>query len=145
AKILIKTIEDYQLDQYDNIGLAIIEQKQQELNKPAIVEKPQASATQASPANSHPKQASSFNKGPEPVAPYNSADSKEYTVNGCRALKAQGEVDPLTVAFDYNIDYLQLLAFNDMAQGDKFKDGEYIYLQAKKNHGPENTYSVQNG
>ncbi|HWB64340.1 MAG TPA: LysM peptidoglycan-binding domain-containing protein, partial [Chitinophagales bacterium] len=70
---------------------------------------------------------------------------KEYTVNGLRALKAQGSEDPLKIAFEYNIDYQNILTYNDLMQGEHFKDGEYVYLQPKKNRGAEKDYLVASG
>jgi len=49
------------------------------------------------------------------------------------------------VAYEYNIDYSNILSYNDMVSGDQFKEGEYIFLQAKKSRGAEATYVVQVG
>jgi LysM repeat protein len=70
---------------------------------------------------------------------------EEYNVNGLRALKAQANEDPFKAAYDYSIDYSNILSYNDMVTGDRFAEGEYIFLQAKKVRGAEPTYTVQAG
>ena len=60
-------------------------------------------------------------------------------------IKAQGVVDPLAIAFKYEIQYTLVLAYNDMNEGDKFKDGENIFLQSKRARAAEAQYKVQAG
>ncbi len=49
------------------------------------------------------------------------------------------------VAYEYNIDYSFIMQFNDLTTGDRFKDGEYVYLQGKKARGADATYTVKAG
>ena len=163
AEILIKTIEDYNLTQFDNMGLAMIAEKERLMAPPSDVSQPvfaniktQRQSTSNTTSNTivitmDPPVAQK-EKLPKPVtiatvfAPATSAaNQKEYIVNGCKAIKAQGIVDPLTVAFNYQIQYEQVLALNDMNEGDRFKDGENIFLQSKKARGADATYVVQAG
>ncbi|MCS6934617.1 MAG: glucosaminidase domain-containing protein [Chitinophagales bacterium] len=137
AQLLIKYIEDYKLYEYDQIGLAKIEEQEKLLaasKDAAATEKPLAQAEELKKA--HPAQERKKNT---------SAGRQEYVVNGLRAVKANGVEDPLTIAFAYDIDYSWILTYNDMAPGEKFKDGQYIFLQNKKMRGAEQSVTVQPG
>ena len=83
--------------------------------------------------------------GTEFVTVHDDATKKEFQVNGTKAIKAEGTVDPLSIAYNYQIQYVQVLAFNDMNEGDKFKDGENIFLQSKRSKGNEPIYTVAQG
>lgn len=150
ASMLINFIEDYNLAQYDNQAIAQMDQKDLLLKKGTSTEdQPQASnntkhhgsndviVTDVKTAEPH-KKAVAEEKVVRDVR-------QEFVVNGARALKASGNEDPFTIAFDYNIDYTWIMTFNDLSTGERFKDGEYIYLQAKKNRGADATYTVQAG
>ena len=158
AEILIKTIEDYNLTDFDKQGLAMIDEHEKlmvwplETEQPVLANKEKHAAittTTVTTTGSTPTQTFSDIKKEETnlkatnkiFAPATSAaNQKEITINGVKAIKAQGNVDPLTVAFDYQIQYAQVLALNDMNEGDHFKDGENIFLQSKKARGAEANY-----
>jgi len=144
AQILIGYIEDYKLYEYDNIGLAQIEE-QERLNKQPIAAEPLTAraeskiiVTDVKHKEAHPKQIVAEAKNAE-------TGRKEYVVNGVRAIKAEGNEDPFKVAYEYNIDYSYIMQFNDLTTGDRFKDGEYVYLQGKKARGADATYTVKAG
>ena len=163
AEILIKTIEDYNLTDFDKQGLAMIDDHEKlmawplETAQPVLANKENHSAittTTVATTTSIPTQTFSDPKKEEKnlkasnkiFAPATSAaNQKETTVNGVKAIKAQGNIDPLTIAFDYQIQYAQVLALNDMNEGDHFKDGENIFLQSKKARGAETNYTVLAG
>ncbi|MFN8322310.1 MAG: LysM peptidoglycan-binding domain-containing protein [Chitinophagales bacterium] len=144
AQILIGYIEDYKLYEYDQIGLALMDEKQKPEKQPVATEQLSAKAeskiivTDVKHKETHPKQI---------VAEAKSAETgrKEYVVNGVRATKAEGNEDPFKIAYEYNIDYSFIMQFNDLTTGDRFKDGEYIYLQGKKARGADATYTVRAG
>ena len=160
AEILIKTIEDYNLTDFDKEGLAMIDAHEKLMNPPWETEQP---VLANKPKEKVKEVAPTLKPKPEPVVvsmqkektekpataiftpATSAANQKEYTVNGCKAIKAQGSVDPLAIAFDYQIQYAQVLVLNDMNEGDHFKDGENIFLQAKKARGSESTYVVMTG
>ena len=77
--------------------------------------------------------------------PNREPERKKYMVNGSLALVATGNEDPLKIAFDYNIEYSYVIQFNDLDPGEHFKEGEFIFLQSKKNRGPGDKYVVQYG
>lgn len=155
AEILIKTIEDYNLAAFDQQGLAMIEAQEKQFlpassapaEQPVATtpekQKPLPSAATSSAPNKHVvfAKASSTTF----VTVHEDATKKEFIVNGCKAIKADGTVDPLAIAYNYQIQYSQVLAFNDMNEGDKFKDGENIFLQFKRAKGSDPVYIVQPG
>ncbi len=162
ADILIKTIEDYNLTQYDQIGIAMMDERQKLMygnqadynaNAAPVKTAPQPVASikttpthvvtkknNASLALVSPPVAT-----PTPQVPQAGTSAKPFIINGTKAIKAQGNTDPLSIAFNYEIDYAQILSYNDMGEGEKFKDGENIFLQPKKNRASETTYTVTAG
>lgn len=139
ATLLIKYIEDYKLFEYDNIGIAKMEEKEK-----GILAQKEVTPTEVVTVNSK-----SVNEN-KPTAHHTemkkaASGRQEYVINGTRAVKAVGNEDPLTIAFEYNIDYSWVMLFNDMSTGDKFKDGQYIYLQNKKPKGAEVSVTVLRG
>lgn len=149
ASLLITYIEDYKLMELDQAAVAMIAEKEKLLKQP--------SAEQTAPVLASSKVVvSDVAKVPEKETTHHSTvltqetktntDARqEYTVNGLRAVKAQGSEDPFKIAYEYDIDYSQVMSFNELNTGDRFKDGEYIFLQAKKSRGAERVYTVQVG
>jgi LysM repeat protein len=124
AEILIKNIEEYELHTLDRVGYAII--KNNEKNPLPV---------QATLKESQQKQSVEQT--------YISRD--EFLVNGIRAIKAKENEEPFAIAFEYNLDYAHVLAFNDLSAGERFKGGENVFLQPKKSKGEGATYTVQKG
>lgn len=162
APLLITYIEDYGLYEFDKVGLAMREGKTEKYVAAQAAPAPKEDKKQehiAAPAKTetviiedvpaakekrhHEVPAVAELKKEAPIE--KDSTRKEYTVNGLRALKAVGKEDPFAVAYNYGIDYERILVFNDMTQGDSFKDGEYIYLQNKKVMGADATYTVKYG
>jgi LysM repeat protein len=153
AQILTNTIELYQLTQYDQVGLAMISEHEKRMNTTALPtqeivhnEKKENAVTKPVIEKTEVQQHTTKDIIiTEVISPEQKTTRKEYVVNGLKALKAEGNEDPLKTAFDYTIDYALILAYNDLGNGEHFKDGQYIYLQPKKNKGAESKYTVQAG
>jgi len=150
ADILIKTIEDNNLTQYDQLGLAMIDAKEKLLSPGAENPTVATASTEtiAEPAKPAKKEKETKETILLPAKSVNStadAQQKTFIVNGAKVIKAQGVVDPLAIAFKYEIQYTLVLAYNDMNEGDKFKDGENIFLQSKRARAAEAQYKVQAG
>ena len=122
----IKTIEEYGLTKYDQTGLALMEAKEKLLSVPV-----KSNTLSVSPANTTTEQ-------------INASVTKrsETMVNGLRAVKATSNEDPLKIAFEFNLDFSSILLFNDLADGDVFKDGENVFLQPKKTTANTDSYVV---
>jgi len=150
AEILIKTIEDNNLAEFDKQGLALIEKKEKLLALSYNQLTPATAATEQvitplAPAKNASKELAAKQVKAAFTTATSASNQNETSVNGLRAIKAQGAVDPLTVAFNYQIPYAQLLAFNDMNEGDVFKDGQNIFLQNKKARAAVEKYVAQIG
>ena len=149
ADILIKTIEDNNLTQYDQLGLAMIDAKEKLLSPAA--ENPTAATASTEifgePAKPARKEKETILQPAKAATTNTTADAqqKPFIVNGAKVIKAQGTVDPLGIAFKYEIQYALVLAYNDMNEGDKFKDGENIFLQSKRARAAEAQYKVAAG
>ena len=138
ASILTTYIETYKLHELDLIAVAQIEEKEKLLaHSESAQPTPLNTATEIKPV----VRQTTISK--EVVT--TKGGKQELIVNGVCAIKAVGDEDPLQVAFDYNIDYSFVMIFNELSPGERFKDGEYIYLQAKKNRAEQATYIAQAG
>lgn len=151
-QLLINYIEDYNLHQYDREGLVLMEQKKTELpeRSQALETKPDASRADdiivmdVKPAEQHKMHQEQPRFFATEIMNHPN-QRKELVVNGIRAVKAKGAEDPFTIAYEYNIDYSYIMSFNDLNTGDRFKDGEHIFLQPKKNRGADAVFVVQQG
>lgn len=135
-EILINTIALYHLDQYDQVGLAMMQGKQVPATLASLTAK-KDTAPLVMKKTFHAEPAIAIKESPNL--------RKLYEVNGLKALKADGEEDPLKIAMDYNIEYQRILSYNDLSDGEHFKDGEYVFLEPKKARGAEEYYTVQRG
>ncbi len=137
ATMLIAYIEDYKLYEFDKIGLAMIEEREYMMTQP----KDDGPILVQGPAKSERV----FHK--ESIAEPKKEETRrpEFIVNGLRVLKAKGNEDPFKVAFEYDIDFSSILSFNELSAGERFKDGENIFLQEKRNKGESPDYIVQTG
>ncbi len=144
ASMLISMIEEYKLYELDQQGMAMIENKDNMMKQGENAVQQPATASVSKVTTTELKK-----HEPEQVVIHDKKDEKpqrpEYVVNGLRALKAIGNEDPLKIAFEYNLDYSYVMSFNDLNTGDRFKDGEYIFLQPKKSRGADGTYTVAAG
>lgn len=150
ATILIQLIEEHGLGEFDRIGLVEIRNKGKAVNQPAgaptahVKKEPALDVKQKAAAD---EINISFMGGTALEEPERNkqADRKEMRVNGLRAIVAHANEDPLKIAMDYDLDLEQVMLFNDLFNGDRFREGEYIYLEPKKNKATEKTYQVRAG
>ncbi len=154
AQLLIGYIEEYKLADLDAMGVAMIEEREKLMAKGPVSEPVLASntTTKIVVEDVKPKEHHQHKEVAANTANVSSETKKEdtkareeFTVNGLRALKAQGNEDPFKIAYEYNIDYAYIMQYNDLATGERFKDGEYIYLQNKRSRGEDVSYTVKAG
>lgn len=143
APMLIAYIEDYKLYEFDKVGVAMIEEKEKMMKQPEVTEPLLAKAesrivvTDVKNKEHHHQLITEAKNAEE--------GRQEFVVNGVRAIKAIGNEDPFKVAYEYNIDYSYIMTFNDLNTGDRFKEGEFVFLQPKKIRGADATYLVLTG
>jgi LysM repeat protein len=154
AQLLIGYIEEYKLADLDAMGVAMIEEREKLMAKGPVSEPVLASntTTKIVVEDVKPKEHHQHKEVATTTATVTTETKKEeakareeFTVNGLRALKAQGNEDPFKIAYEYNIDYAYIMQYNDLATGERFKDGEYIYLQNKRSRGEDVSYTVKAG
>ena len=143
ASMLIGYIEDYNLFELDKQGVAMIEGRDKIMKQPEVAEQIVAKAetkivvTDVKNKERH-QQIITAAKSSE-------ASRQEFVVNGIRAVKAEANEDPFKIAFEYNIDFSFIMSYNDMNTGDRFKAGEFVFLQPKKSRGADAIYTVSAG
>jgi len=143
ASIVIAYIEDYKLFELDETGVALIEEREKMLKQPVITE----TLTAHAPKNISATEAKNNIAHKQIVTEAKNAETGrlEFVINGVRAIKAIANEDPFKIAYEYNIDYSFIMSYNDMNTGDRFKDGEFVFLQNKKARGANANYTVQTG
>ena len=122
--ILIKNIEQYNLQQYSLMGakdLAKIETGRYQDDKEPATEKPSDSNDPNVPAE---------------------ANTINY-INGHKYINAQKGTSLLAIATSNDIDLSKLLAFNDLEEDGILKNDQIVFLQKKSKTGQQDFYLVQ--
>jgi len=136
APMLIKLIEDYQLQDYTLIALkgnAPVEVKAEEATIPAA-------------AMELPKSISSISKNEskktvsQPLYP-----SGEFKINDTKVIYARSGTSYLSIAQQYNVDLAKIFEMNDMKEAEEIEQDCLIYLQKKKVKGSQQFHIVQAG
>lgn len=73
------------------------------------------------------------------------ANRKMYINNGVKFIYARQGDDYFKIAQDFDIYTYQIRTYNDMKKKDVIKEGQIIYLEAKKNKGSSKFHTVQPG
>jgi len=131
AQLLIKIIEEQQLDLYDKIGL----------DKTYVVV-PQPDNTPPTPASTPFVPKTTL---PEPRKIQTSAGRTVYENNGVKLVYAGKNDNYRRIAKDFNISASKLAKFNEKPKKQSLKVGEMVYLEKKKNKGVVTHYFVQQG
>lgn len=59
---------------------------------------------------------------------------KIHVVHRLKAIVATSEDTPLGIASEFKINYSKILKYNDLEEGEGFKIGQFVFLEAKRNH-----------
>jgi LysM repeat protein len=133
-QILIKLIEDYNLQQYTLVALGKIKSSDETLA--ATAQKKNSYSSTANAAIQKPF----IDPPPAPKYP-----EGEFTVNRTSVVFAKAGISLLSIADQYNIPLSRLLDFNDLTQEDIVAKDQLIYLQRKRKVGADEFHIVQNG
>jgi LysM repeat protein len=136
SNILIKLIEDYNLQQYTLIAMGKLSPKEEIIagNKVAgeeaivLVE----SATSVAPEETQ--------NAPKPSYP-----PGEFTINNTKVIYASSGTSVLGLAQQYDISLSRLLDFNDLKNQDVLEKDQLLYLQRKRKTGANEFHIVQKG
>lgn len=129
--VLIKLIEDYQLQQYTLLALG----------KPAI----------DTNISSRPDTAVSKVGGFKPIGEVFPATKKksyptgEFRINDTRVVYASKGVSFLSLAQKYNVPLARLFEFNELKQAEEVANDQLIFLQRKRKTGKEEYHKVLPG
>jgi LysM repeat protein len=128
AQILIKLIEDYQLEQYTLIAMG--KEKASEevvLQAPGAVSMPLKDSVR----RVHPD-AGAYPEG-------------EFMINKARVIYAKAGTSLLAIADQYGIALPKLLDFNDLKEEDVLEDDQLVFLQRKRKVGGSGFHIVREG
>ena len=129
-QLLISLVERYELNQYDNPDY-----KEEKLKEPAIArkEREENEHSAAQDRNSdRRRQQVALRKG-------------EFEINNVKVIQAGKGDTPLEIATLYRIPLGRLLAFNDMDKNAPLQEGDYVYLERKRNKAKSDYHIVEKG
>jgi LysM repeat protein len=138
APILIKLIEDYNLEQYTEIAIGKIPPEAEVI------------AVNPKPANEAPADISAFVKQQDPLLeiappPVINYPSGEFSINNTKVIYAKQGTSLLAIAQEYEIPLSKLLEYNDMNDEEVLTKNQLIYLQRKRRTGNAEVHIVANG
>jgi len=138
-QIIVKLIEDYNLQEYTLIGLGKMQPKAEEFAKvdvqktnevvPAVM----VTTTEAAPKYSRAVEA-------KKVYPQG-----EFRINDTRAIYAKEGTSLLSIAQQYDVVLVRLFDFNDMKQSEVLANDQLIFLQRKRKMGTNEFHIVREG
>jgi Mannosyl-glycoprotein endo-beta-N-acetylglucosaminidase len=132
SQILIKLIEDYDLENYSLIAMGKLPAEHPadgtlagEMMRPSLPGFTDSSAQSTAPAASYPDGA--------------------FSINAAKCIYAKAGVSLLSLSNQYEIPLAHLLEFNDMHQEDVLNNNQLIFLQRKRKVGFTAIHIVQPG
>jgi LysM repeat protein len=139
SQILIKLIEDYNLQQYTLIAMGKMARPNEQL------------AENTNDKNAHYAQTNtatvSVSSKPVSVDVQNAPQypAGEFTLNNTKVIFARSGTSLLSVANDYNMPLARLLDFNDLNNQDVLPKDQLLFLQRKRKVGNNEFHIVRNG
>lgn len=135
-QVLIKLIEDYDLQQYTLSGLESSEQGTQTGKEPAPVHKketiPAEAPVPAAPATADPVPAAMYPEG-------------MFTINESKVVFVKKGTPYLAIASQYGVDLSRLFEYNDMPRAEETGADQLIFLQPKRKNGATDFHLVTEG
>jgi LysM repeat protein len=142
SQIIIKLIEDYNLQQYSLIALGKLSPKDEiivgnsgktttdgiTLSAPVIITTAPAVVVEEVP------------EAPKAVYP-----EGQFTINNTKVVYAKAGSSLLAVAQQYDVSLKRLMEFNDLSQEDVLTEGQLLYLQRKRKLGANEKHIVLRG
>jgi len=122
-QLLIKIIEDYNLNQYDNA-------KFKDLAKNKKSKKGKKNYN---------------NEADFKTITIGAANREIYSNNGVKFIYARKDDTFYTIAQDFNIYTWQVFSYNDLKKNDDLAEGQMVYLEKKKSKGTRNIHTVKPG
>lgn len=142
-QILVKLIEDYNLEQYSLIAMGKLKPSDE-----VLVGNPAPSANTTEPVVVNIGDAITENKVIKPgkkQKPEVSYPTGEFLINNTRVLYVKAGTALLTVAEENNVSFARLLDFNDLNNGDILTEDQLVFLQRKRKIGANEWHVVKEG
>lgn len=143
SQLLIKLIEDYNLQEYSLIALGKVKPRQEiiaaapklEIGEPIameVIQTAQVSGPAAVPAVALEPAVTDYPQG-------------EFRINETRVIYAKSGTSLLAIAKNYDISLRRLLDFNDLEREDVLTEDQLLYLQRKRKTGANEFHIVVPG
>lgn len=138
APIIIKLIEDYNLQQYTLIAMG------------KMAPEDEIIAANPKPATDTPPDISAFVKQQDPIMeiappPAINYPSGEFTINNTKVIYAKQGTSLLSIAQEHDIPLSRLLEYNDMENEEVLVKNQLVYLQRKRRTGSNEVHIVAQG
>lgn len=140
ALSLIKTIEDYGLQEYTLIALG---RQPEKTNDVAVL----SAAVSQEPASSPGERSGMSNEQTQVIAVQQSPayPRGEFRINETKVVYVPKGTSYFVIAKEYNVDLAKLFEFNDMPQAEETDRDRLIYLQRKRKTGNSEFHIVKPG
>ncbi len=147
AQILVKLIEDYNLEQYTLIAMGKIAPSNEDLAAFGNISPSNTSSILVQAVRPSVGARPNIKEMAEPtvalVRP--SYPEGEFNINNARVVFVKEGTALLTVAEDHHISFAHLLDFNDLDDGDVLKTDQLVFLQRKRKTGATPFHIMQPG
>ncbi len=144
SQILIKLIDDYNLQQYTLIALGKLAPPEDMVAARISRQGMETSIASAGPSQ-QPVQATETITTVVPPAPAVQYPEGEFTIHNTRVIFAKAGTSLLAIARQYDISLRRLLDFNDMNKEDVLTEDQLVFLQRKRKTGANEFHTVQPG
>jgi len=149
AQVLIKLIQDYNLENYTLIALGKMKEGDGlAKNETAGDKNPSVVLVKNNDSEKSPETINGDNKKEQTVQPEVSVvsyPSGEFKINDTRVIYAQKGTSYLTIAQQHEIPLARLFEFNDLKQQEVTADDQLVFIQRKRKTGEHEFHTVQPG
>ncbi|GAC1590974.1 MAG: glucosaminidase domain-containing protein [Chitinophagaceae bacterium] len=148
AQILVKLIEDYDLEQYTLIAMGKLSPSNEVLvsnghsgnnsnTSSIVIQAIKPSAANSAVVKEMPEQKITLIRPAYPAG--------EFNINNTRVVFVKEGTALLSVAEEYHLSFAHLLDFNDLNDGDVLKTDQLVFVQRKRKKGATAFHVVQAG
>lgn len=141
-QILIKLIEDYELQDYSMLAMGRMTQEEWLAKNPGAENTDAVVVTTVAKNDAQPQVINAVvtEEVARPDYPYG-----EFKINETRVIYAEKGTSYLSIAQQYNLPLARLFEFNDMKQCESVEKSQLIYLQPKRKTGNNDIHFVKAG
>jgi len=138
-QILIRLIEDYNLQQYTEIAMGRLKPSEE------VVLGKDAGNTAYGGVAQGQEEGTGGKTGQTAAVPLVNYPSGEFSINNTRVIYAKAGSSLLAIANQYELQLPRLLEFNDLKEEDVLVKDQLLFLQRKRKTGMNEYHIVQNG